>query len=78
MADAKAKTKTRTEFHEFCMSRGVSSSVDDPFWKDFPYTNINLSITITKNPFFLRFPEEASANLSGPRTLDSPEVTYVS
>lgn len=45
MADAKAKTKTRTEFHEFCMSRGVSSSVDDPFWKDFPYTNINLSIT---------------------------------
>lgn len=45
MSDARTETTTNTDFHKYCMGRGVSSSVHAPFWKGFPYTNINLSIT---------------------------------
>lgn len=45
MSEARTETTTATDFHKHCMERGVSSSVYAPFWRGFPYTNINLSIT---------------------------------
>ncbi|KAJ3486481.1 hypothetical protein NLJ89_g11806 [Agrocybe chaxingu] len=43
--DAATASQTPAQFYKICMSSDVSGSVYEPFWKDFPLANINLSIT---------------------------------
>ncbi|KAG1865571.1 hypothetical protein C8R48DRAFT_551314, partial [Suillus tomentosus] len=43
--DAKAKSRNLHQFHSLCQSKGVSGTVQRPFWDGFPYSNIHLSMT---------------------------------
>ncbi|KAJ8494649.1 hypothetical protein ONZ45_g13167 [Pleurotus djamor] len=43
--DALKSTTNPSKFHDYCLERNVSGGVTDPFWKEFPYTDIHLSIT---------------------------------
>ena len=43
--EAKRIAKTTSQFHSYCMERGVSGSVYTPFWADLPHTNIHTAIT---------------------------------
>ena len=43
--DAMSSSNTSSQFYNKCMSEGVSGSLHHPFWKDFPFTDINTSIT---------------------------------
>lgn len=43
--DAKAKSRNLHQFHSLCQSKGVSGTVQRPFWNGFPYFNIHLSMT---------------------------------
>ncbi|KAG2099223.1 uncharacterized protein F5147DRAFT_582721, partial [Suillus discolor] len=43
--DAKAKSHNLHKFHSLCQSKGVSGTVQRPFWEGFPYSNIHLSMT---------------------------------
>jgi hypothetical protein len=45
ISKAKETAKTTSQFHAYCMERGVSGSVYAPFWADLPHTNINAAIT---------------------------------
>ncbi|KAG1873498.1 hypothetical protein C8R48DRAFT_593832, partial [Suillus tomentosus] len=43
--DAKAKSRNLHQFHSLCQSKGVSGTIQRPFWDGFPYSNIHLSMT---------------------------------
>ncbi len=45
MAEAQKSSKTINQYYNTCMSQDVSGSVYEPFWKDFPYTDIHTTIT---------------------------------
>jgi hypothetical protein len=43
--EAKKRGKTTSQFHLYCMERGISGSVYAPFWADLPHINIHTTIT---------------------------------
>jgi len=43
--NARENAITINQFHKQCMAEDVSGSVLEPFWKDFPHTNIHAAIT---------------------------------
>ena len=43
--EAKATSNTQTQFFNKCMMEEVSGSLNTPFWKGFPFTDIHRSIT---------------------------------
>ena len=45
MEKARASSETLGQYYSACMEQEVSGSVYEPFWKDFPYTDIHTALT---------------------------------
>ena len=43
--DAMSTSSTPSQFYKTCMNLGVSGSLHRPFWQDFPFTDVNKSMT---------------------------------